>query len=67
MIWLCGLLTNRYLGKHINSYIGDHGRYSVSQLNVDVRMLLEYCLDKLSCVSDAWFKREENTNVIFRL
>ena len=31
------------------------------------RMLLEFCLEKALCVSNAWFEREEKRKVTFRM
>ena len=44
-----------------------HGGYGVGQRNFEGRMLLLFCLGKLLCVSNTWFKREENRKVTFRM
>ena len=46
---------------------GFHGGYGVSLMNLEGRMLLEFCLEKELYVSNTWFKREEKRKVTFRM
>ena len=55
------------LDGHVNGIDGVHGGYGVGQRNLEGRMLLEFCLEKELCVSNAWSKREENTKVTIRM
>ena len=45
--------------RHIDRFYGVHSMYGVGRRNLEGRMLLEFCLKKELCVSDTWFKREE--------
>ena len=58
---------NGHIGRHIDGFARVHGGYGVCQRNLEVRMLLEFCLEKEICVSNTWFKREEKRKVIFRM
>ena len=43
---------NGHIGRHI-----DRG-YGVGQRKLEGKLLLEFCLRKVLCVSDTWFRRE---------
>ena len=55
------------MGRHNDGFDFVHGGHIVSQRSLEGRMLLEFCLKKQLCVSNAWFKRERNGKVAFRL
>ena len=55
------------VGRYIDGFDGVHGGYGVGQRNVAGRMLLEFCLEKQLCVSNAWFEREEKRKVTSEL
>ena len=61
---ICWMDFNGNIGRHID---GVHGRYGVGQRNLEVRMLLVFCVEKELCVSNTWFKREEERTVTFRM
>ena len=56
---------NGLVGRHIDGFVGVHGGYGVGQMYLEGRMLLQFCLWKKLCVSNTWFKREENRKVTF--
>ena len=58
---------NGHIGRHIDGFDGVLGGYGVGQRNLKGRMLLEFCLEKELCVSNAWFKREGKRKVAFRM
>ena len=58
---------NGHIGRHIHGCDGVHGGYGVGQRNLEGRMILGFCLEKESCVSNTWLKRKENRKVTFRL
>ena len=47
---------NGRIGRHIYGFDEVHGGYGVGERNLEVRMLLEFCLVKELCVSSTWFK-----------
>ena len=61
---MCLVDYNGYIGKHIDGFDGVNGGYGVCQRNLKERML-EFCLEKESCVSSTWFMREEKRKVTF--
>ena len=58
---------NGHVGRHINGFDGLHRGYCVGHRNLEGRMLLEFCLENKLCVSNTWFKREEERKVTFRM
>ena len=58
---------NGHVGGHIDGIEGVHGWYGVGQRNLEGRMLLEFSLEKESCVSNTWSKREDRRKVTFRM
>ena len=58
---------NGHIGRVIYGFVGVHGGYGVGQRNLEGRMLFKFCLEKLLCVSNTWFKREEKRKVTFRI
>ena len=56
---------NGHIGTHIHGFNGVHVGYGVGQSNLEGRMILEFCLEKESCVSNIWLKREEKRKVTF--
>ena len=42
--------VNGHVGRNIYGFDGVHGGYGVGQRNLQVRMLLEFCLEKELCV-----------------
>ena len=59
--------ANEHVCRHIDVFDGVHGGYGVGQRNMEGRMLLGFCLEKVLCVSNTWFKREEKRKVTFRI
>ena len=57
--------VSRHVGRHIDRFDGVHGGYCVGQRNLEGRMSLELCLEKESCVSNTWIKREEKRKITF--
>ena len=53
---------NKHVDRHIDRF--DRG-YGVGQRNLEGKMLLKFCVEKELCVSNTWFKREEENNVAF--
>ena len=62
---LCDL--NGHVDRHIDGFDGVHGGISVGQRNLEGKILFEFCLKNELCVSNTWFKREENWKVTFRM
>ena len=58
---------NGHVGWHIDEFDGVHGGYGLGQRNLDGRMLLEFCLEKVLCLSNTWFRREEKRKVTYRM
>ena len=52
-------------GRHIDVFDRVHGGYVAGQRNLEGKMLSDFCLDKELCVSNTWFKREENRKVTY--
>ena len=48
---------NEHIARNIDGFDGVHGGYGIGKMNFEGRMLLELCLEKELCVSNAWFKR----------
>ena len=49
---------NGYAGRHVDGFEEVHAGYGLGQRNLEGRILLEFCLEKKSCVSSTWSKRE---------
>ena len=47
---MCLGVFNGHVGSHIDGFEGLHGWYGVGQSNLEGRMLLEFCLERDSCV-----------------
>ena len=56
-----------HVGRYIDGFDGVHGENCIGQKKLEGRILLEICLEKKLCVSNAWFKREEKRKVTFRM
>ena len=50
-----------HLCRHIDGF------YGVGQRNLEGRMLLEFCLEKVLCVSNTWLKREGKRKMTLRM
>ena len=44
---------NSHIGRHIDGFDWVHGGHDIDQSNLEGRMLLEFCLEKELCVSNA--------------
>ena len=51
---------NGHVGRRVDGFDEDHGGFCEGQVNLEGRMLLEFCLEKELCVSNTCFKGEEN-------
>ena len=49
-----------HVGRNID---GVRGGFVIGQMNLEGRMLLEFCLEMELCVSNMWFKREDKRKV----
>ena len=58
---------NGHVGWHIGGLDWVPGGHGIGQRNLEGRMLLEFCLEKESCVSNTWFKRKQKRKVTFRM
>ena len=58
---------NGHIGRRIDRCDGVHAGYGVGQKTLEGCMLLEFCLEKVLCVSNTWLRREEERKVTFRM
>ena len=58
---------NGHIGWHIDGFYRAHVGHGVGHSNLEERMLLEFCLEKELCASNAWLKRDEKWKVTVRI
>ena len=43
-------MTNEHIDRQIDGFVGVRGRYGIGKVNLEGRMLTEFCLNKELCV-----------------
>ena len=56
---------NEHVGKRIEGYEGVHEGNGIGERNVERKMLLAFCDEKVLCVANTWFRKGEKRKVTY--
>ena len=64
-VLICLGNINGHIGKEVNGFEGVHGGFGIGKKNVEGRLFLEFCVEKVLCVGNSWFKKKDNRKIKF--
>ena len=64
-VLICIRDFNGHIGKEVDGFEGVHGGFGIGKINLEGRLLSEFCVEKDLCVGNSWFKKKGNRKVTF--